>query len=73
MQVGPWSDASPWQQNWQGGAFSFALEKVQVGGTELMKLTLKDGSVKEYQNPITAAEAAKDKFSRLVLGCLRKM
>ncbi len=25
-----------------------------------MKLTLKDGSVKEYQNPITAAEAAKD-------------
>ena len=23
-----------------------------------MKLTLKDGSVKEYQNPITAAEAA---------------
>jgi threonyl-tRNA synthetase len=60
MQVGPWSDASPWQQNWQGGAFSFALEKVQVGGTELMKLTLKDGSVKEYQNPITAAEAAKD-------------
>ena len=25
-----------------------------------MKLTLKDGSVKEYQNPITASEAAKD-------------
>ena len=25
-----------------------------------MKLTLKDGSVKEYQGPVTAAEAAKD-------------
>ena len=24
-----------------------------------MKLTLKDGSVKEYQGPVTAAEAAK--------------
>ena len=25
-----------------------------------MKITLKDGSVKEYQSPVTAAQAAKD-------------